>query len=123
MQSFINKVSGRQPVRSRDEVSMPLHTMRPSSNDGPPFDSTDERFEYGDRDADPLLPSDGDGLGRVKAEIEHELASSGGDTTYDRRYSHDFCIHSLVFVSFSRMSSHSDHLSMGFIRAIADIFQ
>jgi len=67
---------------------MPLRAMRPSSSGEPLGQSTDEVLEDGDEDADPLLPSDGSGLDRVRAKIEHELASSGGDadSSYDRMF-------------------------------------
>lgn len=74
------------PENARDESSMPLHTMSRFSNDGTLDSPTGDAREDGEQDVDPLLPSEGGTLGKVKAEIEHELADSGGDSAYDRKF-------------------------------------
>jgi hypothetical protein len=83
MQSFINIFRGLTPQTKHGHASMPLQDMRTS--DDTPLNARDlEDREDGEQDIDPLLPSAEGTLERVKAEIEHELAASGGDTVYDR---------------------------------------
>jgi Major Facilitator Superfamily len=70
-----------------DEAAIPLHAMRRFSNEVSfNGEAAGEQNEDGEQDIDPLLPSEGGYLARVKAEIEHELGGASGDTAYDRMY-------------------------------------
>jgi hypothetical protein len=104
MQSLIKAVRGRTSPSGCDDVSMPLHTMR-TSDDAPLNERDHEGLEEGDEDNDPLLPSAAGTLERVKAEIEHELGSSGGDTAYDRRSDVSLRVDILGILKFSSPKS------------------
>jgi hypothetical protein len=67
------------------ELVMPLQTVRHPSEATVSGLETDETTGEGDEDNEPLLPSDGLDLERLKSEIEKDLASSGVDSAYDRK--------------------------------------
>jgi hypothetical protein len=77
------------PFRKNDgpahqDVVMPLQMVRHPSEGTASGLEADETTGEGDEDNEPLLPSDGLDLERLKSEIEKDLASSGVDSAYDR---------------------------------------
>jgi hypothetical protein len=77
------------PFRKNDgpvkpEVVIPLQTVRYNSEGSASGLGADETTGEGEEDNEPLLPSDGLDLERLKSEIERDLVSSGVDSAYDR---------------------------------------
>jgi hypothetical protein len=67
-------------------VAIPLEMVRHPSGGTVSGLEADETTGEGDEDNEPLLPSDGLDLERLKSEIEKDLASSGVESAYDREY-------------------------------------
>jgi hypothetical protein len=84
------------PFRKNDAPAnlgavIPLQTVLQNSEGTASGLGADEIAGEGEEDNEPLLPSDGLDLERLKSEIARDLDSSGVDSAYDRMLIHDIC--------------------------------
>jgi hypothetical protein len=86
MVQLLNPFRSRKTT-TRPDVVIPLRSVRPHQGDesatGNGADETTGDGEEGD--IEPLLPSDGSALERLRSEIERDLSTSGVDSAYDRK--------------------------------------